>query len=220
MAQRSASSGSAQSARILRFPERPALPVPAAFGLLRSYWDGLREDGALPRRSAVDPRGLVPVLDVALLIERIAPGHARIRVAGSRIADLMDMELRGMPLSVLFEPAAREALAIRLEQLFVRPAILEMGLEAAQGAFRPSLSGQMLLLPLSGEDGTVDRAIGCIAIEGRIGRVPRRLAISTDRLSPVPGMLRAGQGSPVRPAEDRFRETGRAPWLRLVGRSD
>ena len=36
----------------------------------------------------------------------------------------------------------------------------------------------MLLLPLTGMRGTVDLALGCLAIHGALGRAPRRFTIS------------------------------------------
>eukprot|EP01036_Dinobryon_divergens_P019242 gene19242-26245_t len=63
--------------------------------------------------------------------------------------DLIGLDVRGMPLSTLFDPAARTRLAEGLEAVFTAPAILEMWLEADRGLGRPRLEGRMLVLPLS-----------------------------------------------------------------------
>ena len=49
---------------------------------LRSYWDGLRQGRAVPMRTDVQPAGIGRGLDFAFILERIAPGAARFRLAG------------------------------------------------------------------------------------------------------------------------------------------
>ena len=65
---------------------------------------------AVPMRSDVDPRGIERSLEHAFILERIAPQMARFRLAGMHLTDLMGMEVRGMPTTALFAPAARAAL--------------------------------------------------------------------------------------------------------------
>lgn len=144
---------------------------------LRGYWEGLREDGALPRRSRIDPRGIEGVLARAFLIERIAPGMARFRLAGSYFSDLMGMDVRGMPVSAMFDVAARQRLADVLEPIFAAPGIGELVVEGDRGLGRPALTGRMILLPVVGER-EAPLALGCLATEGEIGRGPRRFALA------------------------------------------
>lgn len=145
---------------------------------VRGYWEALREQGGVPRRDRIDPRGLADHLDKVFLVERIAKGQARFRLAGMHLNDMLGMDVRGMPLSSLFEPVARTKLAAELEQVFDAPSILEIWLEAERGTGRPALSGRMLLLPLVGSAGEPDLALGCFVTEGAIGRQPRRFAVS------------------------------------------
>ena len=153
----------------------------ARFGILaevRAYWEGLREAGALPRRDQIDPRGIAGALEQTFLLERVAPGQARFRLAGMQLHDLMGMDVRGMPLTAMFEPAARTRLVTAMEGVFAGPGIAEVWLEAERGIGRPALEGRMILLPLVSSRGTVDLALGCLATEGQFGRAPRRFAIS------------------------------------------
>ena len=151
---------------------------------VRAYWEALRGGGGIPRRAEVDPRGIERALEHAMILERIAPGIARIRLAGMGLADLMDMEVRGMPLSALFAPAARDRLAGRLEPVFAAPAVLEMSVAGEGGYGRPPLSGILQVLPpLRSNAGAIDRALACLVTEGRIGRTPRRLVIVGATLS-------------------------------------
>lgn len=150
----------------------------AALQQVRGYWEALRVAGSLPARSQIDPRGMADCLDKVFLIEQIAPGLARFRLAGMALNDLLGMDVRGMPLSALFEPVARARIGRELDQVFAASAIMEVWLEAERSVGRPALSGRMLLLPLAGGPGDPRLALGCLVTEGQLGRQPRRFAIS------------------------------------------
>ncbi|WP_157960536.1 PAS domain-containing protein [Primorskyibacter marinus] len=149
----------------------------SALRLVDAYWHGLRHDHPIPARSEVDPRGLQGALDVSFIVERIGKGLARLRVAGAHLSDLMGMEVAGMPLSALFVPESRESLASALEKAFADPAILRLELRAEAGIGRPALTGKLVLYPLRSHTGEVDRAMGVLVTEGKIGRLPCRMEI-------------------------------------------
>ena len=169
---------------------------PGRFGVIeevRRYWDALRGERLLPLRSEVDPRGIEGALDSAFVVERIAPGIARFRLAGSHLVDLMGSEVRGMPLSVLFAGESRPELAEAVEGVFSGPETLRLTLSGERGLARPTMSAQMILLPLRSDLGDITRALGCLVSEGPIGRAPRRLVIRSvervdvlDACRPVP----------------------------------
>ena len=191
----------------------------------RAYWEALRRNGNLPRRDEIDPRGLSGALEEVFLIERIAPGLARFRLAGMHLLDLMGMEVRGMPLSALFEPPARNRLSEALEAVFAEPSALELWLEAERGIGKPALSGRMILLPVRGSRGEPSLALGCLQTHGSIGRGPRRFAIaglvreplilpqSAPAPAPQPGL--ADPGASYLPPPPR-----QVPHLRLVHSRD
>jgi hypothetical protein len=173
---------------------------------VEAYWHGLRGARALPSRSEVDPRGIEDALEYAFLIERIAPGHARLRVAGMHLSDLVGMDVRGMPLSTLIAAPARRAFADALERVFARPAIARLSL-AAQGGFgRPALEGHMLLMPLRSDTGEVSRALGCLETQGRLGRAPRRFVLSETSVTPLDGQTEM-PGQPARKSPTRNSDT-------------
>ena len=145
---------------------------------VRAYWEGLRQGGTLPRRDQIDPRGIAGALENTFLLERVAPGIARFRLAGMQLHDLMGMDVRGMPLSSLIEPLGRTRMAEALEGVFTGPAALEIWMEAERGIGRPAMEGRMLLLPLTAARGDTDLVLGCLALHGSVGRVPRRFAIA------------------------------------------
>jgi hypothetical protein len=189
---------------------------------LRAYWEALREGEMLPRRDRVDPRGIANALEHSFLIERIAPGIARFRIAGMAYNDLMAMDIRGMPISALFTADARARLQTDLERVFRGPSVLTLDLEAERGLGRGRLGARMIMLPMLSQSDESTLAIGCIELTGDLGRAPRRLMIAQSKIEPI------GQAVPVRPTPAlAFAETQTAflpppravkgvPHLRLV----
>ncbi|MBE2277567.1 MAG: PAS domain-containing protein [Rhodobacteraceae bacterium] len=204
----------------------------AAAQTLRAYWEGLRpRAGDIPVRTAVDPRGLAPILDRTFLAESIAPGQLRLRIAGMVLNELGGAEMKGLPLSLLFRLDAHEVLAAACQQVLDSPAIVEVDVEAERGLTRPALSARLLLLPLLASDGARRLVLGCLATEGRLGRCPRRFAVSRvsatalilpERATAAPATGAAGAGAErKRPdsetaAEDMSHAAATRRHLRLV----
>lgn len=136
-------------------PQRPLQASPVFDGLaqVRAYWESLRVEGALPVRSAIDPRGLQGVLDRVFLAERIGRGLVQVRVAGSGLAEFAGMDVRGLPLSCLFAAESRAQLGVTIERTLAEPAVAEidLGSDRAGGG---GLIARLLLLPLADEGGT------------------------------------------------------------------
>ena len=152
---------------------------------LRSYWDGLRQGRAVPMRTDVQPAGIGRGLDFAFILERIAPGAARFRLAGRHIVDLMGMEVRGMPLCSVLNAGSRGRLSDVLETVFRGPQLADLTLISPAGYGRPQLHGRMLILPLKSDLGDVSRALGCLVTAGEIGRGPRRFDLLEEQVEPV-----------------------------------
>lgn len=149
----------------------------AVLAEVRGYWEALRTASTLPRRDALDPRGMAGALHCTFLAERIGAGLARFRIAGMRLSELAGAEVRGLPVSLLFTPTARPRVATALERVFTRPAVADMILSGERGYGRPVLDARLLLLPLVGSEGTTDLCLGCLATAGEIGRAPRRFEV-------------------------------------------
>lgn len=188
------------------------------------YWSALRGDRLVPLRSEIDPRGIEGALDCAFILERIAPGIARFRLAGSQLVELMDAEVRGMPLSILFAPDSRPALAEAVEGVFCGPETLRLTLSGERGFARPQMRAEMVILPLKSDLGDVSRALGCFGSAGGLGRGPRRLVIEeverVDLLAGRPVEAPAGAEEPAEAAAQRLRPVPGAPHLRVVERAD
>ena len=184
----------AEIARDLRFP---------VLAQLESYWRALRGDRLVPARSEVDPRRIEDALEYAFILERIAPGMARFRLAGMHLNDLMGMEVRGMPLTSFFVPESRKQVSGALEEVFDGPAVARMTLSGETGIGRPGLDARLLLLPLKSDFGDVSRALGCLQTVGPVGRAPRRFAVAAEEVAPLAG--------PTDRGDRRIRDWSQAP---------
>ncbi|MCQ0970035.1 PAS domain-containing protein [Paracoccus sp. TK19116] len=173
-------------------PEQPSRIVTE----LRDYWNSLRQGRAVPNRSDVDPRGIRRALDYAFIIERIAPGAARFRLAGRHLIDLMGMEVRGMPVCSFLNPASRGQLSDVLETVFKAPQIADLHLQAGSDYARPHLKARMLFLPLKSDLGDVTRALGCLISEGDIGIAPRRFDLAHAEVNAIFDGAKPMQPSP------------------------
>lgn len=171
--------------RVLHLPDFDRQSPARVLAGVRRYWDSLRQGRAVPSRQDITPMGLHPALDFAFIIERIAPGAARFRLAGRHLIDLMGMEVRGMPLCAVMQPGSRGRISDVLETVFQGPQIAEITLHSPSAYGRPELAGRMLLLPLRSDLGDVTRALGCLVTEGTMGMAPRRFDLVSDRADPV-----------------------------------
>lgn len=193
-----------------------------------AYWCALRDGAKIPKRSQIDPRGLENILEYAFILERIAPGIARFRLAGNHLTNLAGMEIRGMPLTAVFTVAARNQISAVLEHVFDAPAVAELTLNSAVSRGRAALDARMILLPLESDFGEISRALGVLVADGPVsdladGAVSGRAAVRFDLDATI---LRPVSGLAVEHAFDRvpvpgFAETqtplsGGAAHLRLV----
>ncbi len=187
--------------------------APQAIEQVRAYWQALYgESGKVPYRSEIDPRGIENALEYAFVLERIAPGVGRIRLAGRHLADLMGSEVGGMPLSVFMMPEARSALARQIDACCDQPAVADLRLVSHGAMLRPRLDARMILLPLRSNDGEVNRILGVLAAQGEVGRKPRRFIVTATTLQSL-----NGTGEAPRPIPAFRADTPLRPALRLVG---
>ncbi len=178
-----------------------------------AYWAARRDGDAVPLRARIDPRGIENILHHCFVLERIAPAQARFRLAGRELNALAGTELRGLPAGVLVTAPARPILGHLLKGMFDTPAIVELSL-AANG-----VEARAILLPLRGDDGQVNRALGVLLADGP-GRPPVQLDIVAHDLRPIapappPPATRAEQRPVPGLAESPATFRG-APRLRVV----
>ena len=154
----------------------------SALSQVESYWEALRGSRLVPKRSEIDPRGIEHAIEYTFVLERIASGMARFRIAGSHLCNIMGMEVRGMPLSSFITPSGRETLGSVLEDVFQSPSACELEMEAEVGRKKPAMEARMVLMPLRSDLGDVSRVLGCFVAKGELGTQPRRFEIVTTKL--------------------------------------
>lgn len=172
-----------------------ALPGPAQ---LRAYWEGLRTGGAIPQRLQLDPRGLDGILDRVFLAEGIAPGLVQVRIAGSALAEMAGMDLRGLPLSCLFAAEGRPVLADALGRVLAGDVLAELDLGSDRG--RTGLVvARLLLLPLA-DAGNRRLVLGAFGLAP--GAMPagkfQVLARREERLCPPAAPVPEAKPAPIR----------------------
>ncbi len=188
-----------------------------------AYWTALLTGDGVPMRSQIDPRGLENILEYTFILERIAPGLARFRLAGSHLNKLAGMEVRGMPLTAFFEPSAREKVKTQLNQVLSAPAIAELGLISKGKLGRVCLQARMILLPLKSDLGDVSRVLGVMVSDGTVGATPRRFSIADHQLREVADISQPTESVPHQVmgfAEDQGEFAHPVPHLRLVSSRD
>lgn len=201
----------------------PSIPV------VRAYWEALRNGRDVPYRSEIDPRGIEAALEHTFILERIAPRVARFRLSGRHLNDLMGYEVRGMPLTSFFTPAARGEIEAILARVFDGPETAELTLASDSAAGRGAMEGRLLLLPMKSDLGDISRALGCLVCDGAIRRTPVRFTIAGARVMPTGGSTRAGTLRQPAPIASGFGEAAATfhgsagsasaserPYLRLI----
>lgn len=150
---------------------------PTALNELEQYWSSLPRVSGIPLRKDIDPIAMGALLEDSFILERVAPGVARIRVVGRNITKLVGIEPRGLPLTAILLPDARAAMVYYIEAAFNGPSIVELPLRAPRAVGQPQLDGKILLLPLRDDNGRVSRVLGVLVMSGRRGIGGRRFAI-------------------------------------------
>ena len=172
---------------------------------IEAYWEGLRMGRLVPLRSEIDPRGIERALEFTFILERIAPGLGRFRLSGMHLNDLLGMEVRGMPFTSFFTPAARNTVTDALELVFDGPQVAELTLTAEKGIGRPAMDARVILLPLRSDLGEVTRVLGALVTDGQIGRSPRRFDVTDVQMK----ALERGH-APATVAEPAPKQAGRS----------
>lgn len=137
---------------------------------LTEYWRVRRRGDAAPRRADIDPMAFHPLLPQVFIVGRAAEGTFPFRLAGGFISDLHRADLRGRCLLDLWRPADRWQLKALLNILGDRPDVMTVSADIiADGV--PSVGLEVLLAPLAGPSGEVDRFIGLYQPTAPIARL-------------------------------------------------
>jgi len=191
---------------VVTFAKKNSMASFPAIPQVDAYWEGLRAGRLMPNRSEVDPRGIETALEFAFMLEHVAPGVARFRIAGMHLSDILGMEVRGMPLTAMFDPTSRARISEIVERVITRPQVADITLKAERSLGRPAMSARLYMAPLATSDGGFPRILGCLQSDGRIGRAPRRFILDqahTRRIVATAGaQVKAVETKPEPPAPD------------------
>ncbi len=207
----------------------------AGLAEIEAYWEALRAGRQAPSRTEIDPRGIEGALAQAFIATGSSDGPCRFRVAGREARAAMGMDLRGMPVDALILPADRAGFSALVGRVLSDAARAEIDLCAPRCGAAPPLLARMVMLPLAGPDGGIDRMLGGLSIPGLAAGddysaaacgAPRRFLVTARQLRPpaAPGAASAPAPELAEPAAAfahqsdtgvRLRPT-RAPHLRVV----
>ena len=150
---------------------------------LKSYWDRLRAGRVAPFRAEIDPRQFESALENTFIVEKLAPETMRMRLAGTRICEMMGMEVRGMEPTSLIDVRDRVRFERLLNVVMNEPAVVELKLAAPNraGVYRAT----MLLMPLRSDFGEINRVLGCISGQGEIQAPPIAFRVEDVAVTPI-----------------------------------
>ena len=146
-----------------QWSRRASDPQNKIIKLVESHWRDLLHKADVPSRHDLDPNAIADALPSAFVVERVAPGVARIRVAGQKLHDLKGMDIRGMPLSTFIDVHDQATFAVHLEAAFSDPALIALPLRSESRFMRKDIRGQIILLPMADAKGDVTRVLGAIS---------------------------------------------------------
>jgi len=182
---------------------------------LKTYWERLRAGRIAPYRAEIDPRQFESALENMFIVEKLAPDNMRIRLAGTKICEMMGMEVRGMQPGMLIDDVDRVRFDRLLNVVMAEPAVVELKLAARNRA--GVYHATMLLMPLRSDFGDINRVIGCTSGDAELFAPP--LAFTIDDVSVTP--VEPGQSAEPKQLVPGFAEppagfAGQAPKLRTI----
>jgi hypothetical protein len=186
---------------------------------IKTYWKTLRSARRVPARCDLNTAQIDEALPYSFILQRVAPGTARFRVAGQTIHDLLKMDARGMPLTTLFQSEVRSQIKDLIEMAFSGPAMVGLPLVSRGTMLQPTVYGAMLLLPMQDAQDNTNRVLGAFLTQPITCIRPRRFGIDpaqtirTEALGPT---LAASQLIPRDPVKQKGTHVMQHTALRLV----
>ena len=171
---------------------------------LHGYWDGLRGRRIAPRRSDLDPNLFGAALEHIFFLESPPDGPMRIRLAGTRLSEIMGMEARGMPARAMFAPRDQGRADAMLAEVLDHPANIDVTMSVRALDGRVWKAG-MLLRPLADDFGSLTRVLGCLVTEAPRSETELSLQIGAIRIDTL-------RETPVAPHASGFAEA-QAPFV-------
>ena len=154
--------------------------------LLR-HWLERRGDGLAPRRSAIDPTAIGPILASVWMCDYLpADRRFRMRLAGEDINRLYGRNVtQCMFEEIIAQPLLAELIR-RYRRVVEEPAVLHCGGHIYLASNRSEV-GERLVLPLSDDSGAILHAIGASVyrMELKVGEGPITREAMTETFTPL-----------------------------------
>ncbi|MDR3507670.1 MAG: PAS domain-containing protein [Caulobacteraceae bacterium] len=126
---------------------------------LIDYWQRRRIGPMAPARASIDPADFTRFLPQIFILGRRGFGDYGFRLVGGYVADLHGRDLRDENILNLWEPEDRAPLQMALETIRRRAEPLVISCDAWP-EFGLAMRLEMMLAPLTGMSGDVDRMLG------------------------------------------------------------
>lgn len=149
---------------------------------LFEYWSDLRGGRVAPYKSEVTARGIGRTLaSNTFILENLADGARRFRLAGSSLQDIFGLELRGMSAQAIMQQESRARLQSLMDECLAAPAVCVFICSAEmQGG--TALPIEIVLAPLRSDFDQMNRILGAAHVLDdehlNIKSTPRRCHIT------------------------------------------
>jgi hypothetical protein len=152
-------------------------------------WTARRGDRPAPARADISPQDFRELLPQLFILGRDGPEPEPFRLAGGLLADLHGRDLRGLSFWSLWLPSDRERAREALDQ--ARRSGAPVVLDAAGWTAEGDLARiEMVLAPLTGPEGALDRVFGLYqpttSLRRLLGRPIQALTLEGVRLAGAP----------------------------------
>lgn len=131
---------------------------------LYQYWNTVRGSRLAPRRFEIEPSQITPFLAETMILEQPLSRDCRVRLAGTRVTEMLGRNLRGQTFYDLWSHDDRRILADNMRTIVAHGGV---GLFGVAGTLRddiPAAEFEMLLLPLTHLGDRVERVLGSLSI--------------------------------------------------------
>lgn len=135
----------------------------AATRELYAYWDRLRGERPAPRRDELDPTAIPRLLPDIALLERHESGAIAVRLAGTRLCELFQRELRGSLFRALWTAGSRSEVEEVLVDVMAEAGVAVVA-TSCRRAGREPLAAEMVALPLADRAGRRCFAIAALSL--------------------------------------------------------
>ncbi|MEX0838308.1 MAG: PAS domain-containing protein [Parvibaculum sp.] len=126
---------------------------------LFDYWNAMRAGRPAPRRNEIEPGDMRAILPYVFILERKDRDTYRFRLAGTGLCSVYGMEFRGHNMLSMWGDDCAETIKDALEDVTGNAGVTVVEYTAATTDGRET-TFEMVLLPLTHEDGTLSRVLG------------------------------------------------------------